>query len=224
MYNKTDLYIVFKIPSRGRPDDLFRCIDSVINNLNNTKDCRILITADYDDDSMYCNELKQKYMEYCQKGVLINMFYDDATTKVGAYNRDVEKVNFVWDIIVVLDDQTEVVLQGFDDLIRSCYKATKKFRDNQMFFIGSKQRSVITMGRAYYRRFKYFYHPEYRNTFYARKEIATVSRLLKSNNYLYADIFKNHKKMDALKILNRSYNDIDKQVYTLRKAMRWGLG
>lgn len=224
MQAKTDLYIVFKLPTRGRPASFKRAVDSLTANLINDFDYKILVSADEEDEKMYCPEMKDVLLSYGQKKVKINMFCKESKGKVDAYNRDLAQLPYWWDIIVCISDQIEFTRWGIDDLIRSCFANKDGFYGDQIVFIGDDyEKQIFAMGRDYYRRFKYIYHPEYHDTYYAKRELQSVANILGNRVDFNYKLFNKYEENDAVNIYSQSFHEYDERIFKLHKAMNFNL-
>jgi hypothetical protein len=155
--------ILFKYTTRSRRSNFLRGIDSIISNLNNKDDYHIFTSIDTDDDKMHPLpkiEGNHTYIAGLSKG------------KIDAINRDMEYINsqYDWDILINMSDDMVFVEKGFDDIIRRDF-SVEKFKEgfNQLdqyfhYNDGNQKSNVCTMhivGRDYYNRFMYIYHPDY---------------------------------------------------------------
>ena len=81
---------------------------------------------------------------------------------------------------------------------------------------------MCIMGRAYYNRFNYIYHPSY-NSLFCDNEFQEVSRLLGKEYKSDLTLFKHEhpvwsgEQYDQLMTRNESFYQVDKRVYEQRK-------
>lgn len=172
------LKILFKYPTRGRRQRFIDGMDSIINNLANTKDFQILISADKDDPEMTA-------ITDC-KYPNSTIYYGESKSKVDAINRDVEFAEPDWDIIVNMADDMRWIFYGFDDIIR------QQFADgdlDKLIHIPDQDAKnlLATMyiaGRTYYERLNYIYNPIYSSLF-CDNEAQAIAKYL--GKYYYVD-------------------------------------
>ncbi len=147
--------ILIKYTTRSRRSNFLRGIDSIINNLSNKEDYHIFTSIDTDDASMIpLPEIKGNHTYIAGK----------SQSKIHAINRDMEYINgqYEWDILINFSDDQIFITKGFDDVIRAEFY--NDFNQYLHYNDGNQKANVCTMhivGRDYYDRFNYIYHPEY---------------------------------------------------------------
>lgn len=159
--------ILFKITSRSRRGNFLRAVDSIINNVTDKDNYHLLISLDEDDDCMKplpvlnCPHTYKVYKK--QEGETI--------TKISAINRDVNEFDYDWDILVNFSDDQVFTEKGFDNIIRSNFcigeprQECNANLDQILHFPDQHQgqncMTMSIMGRDYYNRDKFIYHPEF---------------------------------------------------------------
>lgn len=154
--NHMNLKILFKYPSRGRRDRFIEGMNSILNNINNTEDFQILVSADMDDPDMNYE------IDYPNTKVV----YGSSLSKIHAVNRDIEQADD-WDIIVVMSDDMRFAFKGFDNIIRG------QFQDgnlDKLIHIPDQDAKglLATMyiaGKDFYNRFGFVYDPQFKSVF-----------------------------------------------------------
>lgn len=109
--------ILFKYPSRGRPDRFFAGMDSIYNNLNDKNNFFVLITADNDDATMNNPDVWSRILKYPNSHAI----YGQSQSKIHAINRDLD-IKGEWndyDILICMSDDMRFNIYGFDDMIRT---------------------------------------------------------------------------------------------------------
>ena len=145
--------ILFKYTTRSRRSNFLRGYDSIVNNVSNN-DYHVLISVDKDDASMFpLPELKGNYT-YC---------VGTSKNKIDAINRDLDHIGFTydWDILVNMSDDMVFTVKGFDNIIRGAFENLDQalhFPDQHQ---GENCMTMSIMGREYYNRDKFIYHPEF---------------------------------------------------------------
>jgi len=149
--------ILFKYTTRSRRSNFLRGYDSIINNVT-SQDYHVLISVDKDDASMFpLPELKGNH----------TFVVGESKNKIDAINRDVNEFNYDWDIIVNMSDDMVFIQAGFDEVIRREMLFNVSFMkyDQVLHFPDQHQgQNCMTMsilGRTYYDRDKFIYHPEF---------------------------------------------------------------
>jgi hypothetical protein len=176
--------LLIKYTSRSRPDRFFFGLDSIVNNLMRPKDHQILCTFDTDDTSMNNAEVIAKLASYHDYN--ITWVFGESTSKISAINSDIDKADSDWDILVNMSDDMEFTERGFDQFI--CYEMEKHFPDTDgvlHFPDGYTNERLITMsiiGRKYFERFGYIYHPDYKSL-WCDNEFTELAK--RNNKYAY---------------------------------------
>jgi len=145
--------ILFKYTSRSRRSNFLRGYDSILNKIANREDYHILISVDGDDQSM--SPLPVLDGNY-------TFVVGNSKNKIDAINRDINEFDYDFDILINMSDDMIFTKKGFDDIIRAEFY--NDFNQYIHFNDGNQKDNVCTMhivGRDYYNRFKYIYHPEY---------------------------------------------------------------
>lgn len=208
--------ILFNFTTRYRRDGFLRGIDSIVNNLANKEDYHILISVEnaFHDHKMHPLPVLNYNHTYC-----VNP--NAPTTKVDAINRDVNEFDYDWDILVNMSDDVVFVTHGFDDIIRSQFTNS----DQVLHFPDGNRTDLLTVsiiGRVYYNRDKYIYHPSYKSL-YCDNEVMEVARMRGCYKYVDCTIF-NHLhpaygkgRMDNQYIETESFGSEDCQTYLKRR-------
>lgn len=222
--------ILYKIPSRQRPDKLLRLLNTILN-YGHRSDYSILISLDEDDPQIekYINVVNN--FNKCFSNILV--IWGVSESKIHACNRDMEKVD-EWDICVLVSDDMIFERVGFDLIIIELMKKYFSDTDGVLHFPDTQNKSNLivmnVVGRVYYGRFNYHYHPSYKSMF-ADNEFTDVARIL--NKYVFCPykIFdqlhhlNGKAEKDELYIRNDNMNLYipDNQNYIKRKAIDFEL-
>ena len=145
--------ILFKYTSRSRRSNFLRGYDSILNKIANIEDYHVLISVDKDDQSMYPLPVLDGNHTFV---------VGNSKNKIDAINRDLNEFDYDWDILINMSDDMIFTKKGFDDIIRAEFY--NDFNQYLHFNDGNQKCNVCTMhivGRNYYDRFKYIYHPDY---------------------------------------------------------------
>ena len=145
--------ILFKYTTRSRRSNFLRGYDSILNKIANREDYHVLISVDKDDQSMYPLPVLDGNHTFV---------VGNSKNKIDAINRDLNEFDYDWDILINMSDDMIFTKKGFDDIIRAEFY--NDFNQYLHFNDGNQKCNVCTMhivGRNYYDRFKYIYHPDY---------------------------------------------------------------
>lgn len=236
MATKTNPFILYKFASRSRPEKFFNGLDNIIN-LSDKKDFAILVSADLDDTTMFNSSVRKRLQKYIDDGYVFP-FFDYSKSKIHAINRDLDKIPNIpkiknWDILVNFSDDMEFIVYGFDNIIREKFKQLyPDFDGNLHFNDGFAQDRVCAMsimGKKYFQRFNYIYHPSY-ISLWCDNEYTEVARMLRKITYFPNPIFKhNHPaniptiKPDEQLKKTESFYSADGKTYHERKLKHFNI-
>jgi hypothetical protein len=166
-------HILFKLATRSRPEKARASINNIIENCK-SDNFTILVSVDFDDDSM-------KNFSYVHSNVTI--IYGISKSKIDAINRDLDIVKD-WDILINTSDDMVFTNKGFDNIIRQDFKGNL---DQFIHYSDGNQKENIStmsiMGKEYYDRFNYIYHPDYKSL-WCDAEATEVAVLLGKYRYM----------------------------------------
>lgn len=219
--------ILFKLPSRGRPERFFRAIDSIVNNLATPYAYHISCTLDTDDEKMNGQDVVLKIQDYKN----ISIQWGVSKSKIDAVNRDMPDID--WGILVVCSDDIFFNIYGFDEMIRSEMLQHFPNGDGYLHFCEKDSQSFLNVmtvcDKRYYNRFGYVYHPEY-NSLFCDNEQTEVAKQLGRYIYVPYQIMEHlnpaYGYMERDEMFDRQQQEgwtIDQETYNRRKAKNFDL-
>jgi hypothetical protein len=219
--------ILFKVTSRSRPIKLLETLDNIISKCS-TDNYDIVLSLDQDDNT--CNTLEFKNI-LSDKYPKVKVYYGLSKSKVDAINRDMDKTS-EWDILVNVSDDQRFLVFGFDEMIRKGFKDHFPNLDGFIHYPDENAREALAtmsiMGKPYYDRFNYIYHPEY-ISLWCDNEAMQVAKIL--NKYVFINIlifdhfhpaYKKAERDDQYKYTESFYHS-DKEIYLKRKNINFEL-
>lgn len=177
--------ILYKYPTRQRPLKFLRCISSYYQ-LMNGGDYEIVLSIDSDDDLMTGPDVG-KYIERMEN---MRVCVGNSKTKIEAINADVPIAD--WDILVLISDDMIPEIKGFDDVIREDMSRLYPDTDGVLWYFDGWRRDLNTLcvlGRKYYDRFGYIYHPDYKS-FWCDMEFTEVANILGRQTFIDRTIIR----------------------------------
>jgi hypothetical protein len=175
--------ILYKLTSRSRPDRCKQTIASIVGNSRTDKEYMILLSCDIDDESMQDFE----YKDYTDGRLVI--IKGVSKNKIDAINRDVNQIDYDWDVLVNVSDDM-IIEKGFDSVVRSAFQhSLDLFLHLPDGYANERLATMSIMGREYYNRFDYIYHPSYESV-YCDNEAMDVARSLNKYLYINEHVFK----------------------------------
>ena len=155
-----DLFILYKFTTRSRPERFKEALNTILNN-SQSKHFMVLVSIDDDDESMQ-NFLKTEWSEHPN----IVFVSGISENKIHAINRDVELADEYanWDILVNMSDDMHITSPRFDNVVRDAFKdGLDHFLHLPDGYANERIPSMSIMGREYYNRFGFIYHPSYKS-------------------------------------------------------------
>lgn len=191
--------ILFKYPSRNRPDRFFASLDSLYNNIDDLNNFLVSCTLDIDDDAMNNPETVERIKKY--KNISIEWGY--STSKINAVNRSMP--DYDWDICIVHSDDMVFNIYGFDTMVRVDMMTHFPNMDGLLHYPDQDAKEwLATMyiaGRKWWEfRDKNIYHPSYKSLWCDNEEMECAQR---TGKYKYCGYQINHH-------LNPAYGHLPK--------------
>lgn len=154
------------IPSRGRPKQLVNAVARFRDAIHDHENTSILVSLDVDDPDPEPIWIDPPYLTTVV-GVSKN--------KIAAINRDIN--GFTWDVLVCASDDLSTTTIGFDNAIRRDFEGEAPDLDAVLWYQDENPRICChpCIGRAYYERDGYVFHPSYQG-FYCDDEFTIVAQ------------------------------------------------
>jgi hypothetical protein len=219
--------LLIKFPTRGRNFKFFNTLDKYYKLLSNEREVKFLITIDEDDDTMNNSTSLELLSNYHNLTYVIGK----SVSKIHAVNRDLENFSD-WDVVLLASDDMIPVTQGYDDIILSQMEKRYSDTDGILFFNDGYQQSKLNtlciLGKKYYDRFGYIYHPEYKSC-WSDNEFMEVGYLLDRQTYIPQVIIKHEHPdwgfggSDNVHRQNQINYMYDLNVYNRHKSNNFGV-
>lgn len=219
--------ILIKYATRSRPALFTRRMENIRSTLIHTP-YKVLVSMDNDDHTM-----SKSYAISVEKEFNCKVIVGTSKSKIDAINRDMD-VSGEWDILVNMSDDMEFKVIGWDAILLKDIKDT--WGDSTDFFahyndgyVKHKLPTMTIMGREYYNRFAYIYHPDYKS-FSCDAEQMYVAMMLGRYKYFNKILFMHEHptnnrtvKNDHLYARNAIYGDEDAATYFKRMKNNFDL-
>lgn len=209
-------------PTRGRPTQFVQTFNKYINTCDDRDKVEFFITVDRDD-------LTMKPVIPTLTGVA-TVIEAVSTGKIHACNRDVHKGKN-WDILILISDDMIPQVQGWDTIIRESMEEHYPNTDGVLFFPDgySALNTMCILGKKYYDRFGYIYHPDY-ISLWSDNEFMEVAEQLGKQTKFSQVLFKHEHwanntaiSKDKYYIENEKFYYQDHDTYQRRKTDNFGL-
>lgn len=152
--------LLIKLPSRERPEKLFRILYQY-QDLKRNGNTKFLITLDEDDRTMNNDQSKRILSMWGN----VTVVYGTSKNKIDACNRDLNEYTEAWDVVLLASDDMVPQVEGYDDIILNDMADFFPNLDGVLHYNdGYTKENLNTLcivGRKYYDRDKYLYHPEF---------------------------------------------------------------
>lgn len=224
--------ILLKCPSRSRPKQLLETLRHYVLMAAHPELMGIAVSCDVDDATMTGSEIQQQLFQVIDRFAWKSMYYSANSSKIEACNADIEKVDYPWDIVVLVSDDMIPEVRGYDNYIRQAATPDLDcilwFNDG---FQGNKLNTLSIFGRAMYERFGYLYHPAYKSLFCDTELTDLCKGSLKDKTVYNPTCIIRHRHpllghavaFDALYVRNQRFYGADLRTYIARKQYDYDL-
>jgi len=223
--------ILFQFPTKGRCEKLFHVLDLYYGLLGgDIKNRKFHIVIDHFDYSMNNSTTLHKLASY--ENLFVSAIPENPT-KIKACNYKISNFDSWFDIVVLISDDMIPQIKGYDNIIESEMRNNYPNTDGCLWFndgyVEDRLCTLSILGKKYYQRFGYIYHPEY-VSMWCDNELTEVGKMLNKIKYDDRVIIKHEHpawnksvEKDANYLENEPYYDIDKSVYIRRKLVNFNI-
>jgi hypothetical protein len=204
--------VLINFASRSRPLKFIKCLDNIIS-LAKSENYIILCTLDTDDETMCNEEMIEKIKSYGEKVMPV---YGQSKNKIDAINKNIYRIA-EWDILINTSDDMVFLKDGFD------LEIINDFGDDLDQFIhypdGTQRRTstLNIVGRTYYDRQNYIYHPDFCSVFCDNFE-TSKAKYLGKYKFIQKDLFVHEHPVWKKTEWDEQYKKNEsKEVYTKDK-------
>ena len=152
--------ILVKFPTRSRPQKFLSVLKGYTEKAHDNTNITYLITIDSNDLSM-TEKVKDEAMKYAPNVVFITGI---SQSKVHACNRDIHHF-LSWDVLILASDDMICQKKGWDVIVEKTMKNKFPDLDGVLYFPDgfTDLNTMCILGKEYYNRFGYIYHPAYKS-------------------------------------------------------------
>ena len=206
-------HILIKLPSRGRPEKLFRALDSIHNHISDQKYFTVSCTLDTDDAAVCNEDVVGRISEYPNTEIA----WGTSESKIHAINRSMPEE---FGIVCIGSDDIFFNAFGFDEMIRLEMRTHFPDGDGYLHFREKDSLSALNVmtviDKKYYDRFGYIYHPEYLSLF-ADNHQMDVAKIL--GRYVYID----YSIMEHRNPAYNEYNEVKDEMFRYQQEIGWSI-
>lgn len=219
--------ILLKCPTRSRPQKVFECLQRYIRLAAHPEQIGIAVSCDEDDASMRTPDALQGLLRRCEWS---RIFFSPNTSKIQACNANMNEIDYPWDIVVLVSDDMQPQIRGYDDVIRNHMQAMFPDTDGILWFNdgyqGDKLNTLSIYGRRMYERLGHLYEPAYKSLFCDTELTDRCRGDLASKCFYSPFVLIRHEHpgtgygqtMDPLYARNQTYWNQDMYTYIRRKT------
>lgn len=219
--------ILFKYPSRERPDRFFEGLDNIFSHLSDMNNFLVCCTLDEDDTAMNNPAIIERIGKY--KNTIIG--WGQSTSKIDAFNRDFPDYDF--DILIAMSDDMRFNTFGFDDIIRADMNHLFPEFDGLLHYSDQDAKEALAVlyvaGRKWFEfRGRRIYPPFYRS-FFCDNEEQDIANIYKKYHYCGVYIVDHlcpgwgRAERDAMYLRQDGDWGPDQIIYNERKARNFDL-
>ena len=194
---------LIKLASRSRPESFKRTIENVVSTFSSNPNNKALILVSLDADDKKMSKLWEQRKYALSHNIEMDIrFKTGESNKIEAINRDVNYVDFNWDVLINLSDDMVFVERNWDEFIDSKIKAIGTldcFVHISDGYVFDKLPTMSIMGREYYERFFYIYPPCYKS-YSCDAEAMFVAQMLGKWHYFSDVLFKHEHPANNLSV------------------------
>jgi len=217
--------ILLKCPSRSRPKQLLETLSKYVTMASRPDLMGVVISCDVDDTTMTNEVVQRQVFQVIDKFAWKALYYGENKTKIEACNADIEKVDYPWDLVVLVSDDMIPEIHGYDDIIRKSAPSLDCILWFNDGYQGYKLNTLSIYGREMYRRLGSMYAREYKS-FYCDTELTDLCKGVEKSKTVYNPlciIRHRHPALgyggaDSLYLRNQKYFEQDLRTYISRKV------
>ena len=227
--------LLIKFPTRARPEKVLPLLERYRSLLSGRNDVFFLITIDTDDKTMNNPTILKRINHIIHNAPKITgiVCIGNSGTKIQAVNADMTSAPQDWDVLLLASDDMVPQVQSYDAIIFEHMRSHFPDLDGCLWFNDGytmKVCTLVVMGKPYFQRFNYIYHPDYLSL-WCDNEWSEVAAMHGKIQYVDCTIIKHehfaNKKgvvADRLYQRNEKFYHQDKALYELRKKNGFWLG
>lgn len=220
--------ILIHYPTRERAGQFVKTLYLYRTMADDKANTRILVTVDANDvrkdhTGASMAEVRNSGLVWPDTGEPIEIQVHHGTGKIKAINHGMNNSG-EWDVVLLASDDMIPQVQGYDNLIREAFAGNL----DQCLWIddGRQDRicTIVCMGRVYFERFGYLYHPSYKSLWCDNEqtEVAVdAGKMTKAPCWIRNESpdWGGNQKPDAMYRRNNGWYNVDRKNFERRKAL-----
>jgi len=217
--------LLIKFPTKVRAKKFLNVLSKYVRFMED-KTNKVIVSCDLDDISMKENYVTEVINTYDN----VELQFSDNKSKIEAINHGMEDLDF--DIVLLASDDMVPMVKGYDTIIKNRMKETYPDTDGVLWFNdgykGKELNTLCILGKKYYDRFGYIYHPSY-NSVWCDNEFMDVANILGKQTYFDEVIIRHQHpdwgfgNRDMIHVTNMKNESSDRLTYNKRKLNNFDL-
>ena len=217
--------LLIKFPTKVRAKKFLNVLGKYVRFMED-KTNKVIVSCDLDDISMKENYVTEVINTYDN----VELQFSDNKSKIEAINRGMDELDF--DIVLLASDDMVPMVKGYDTIIKNRMKETYPDTDGVLWFNdgykGKELNTLCILGKKYYDRFGYIYHPSY-NSVWCDNEFMDVANILGRQTYFNEVIIRHQHpdwgfgSNDTIHMSNIKHESADRLTYDRRKQQNFSL-
>jgi hypothetical protein len=203
--------ILVKLPTRERPKQFLKALAKAIHN-QVTKDVQYLVSYDNNDITFTPELIALVNSRFPQ----VTMTGGSSTGKIHACNRDVASCGIGFDILVLLSDDMICQTRGWDGILLKEMEEHYPDTDGVLWhndgYTGNRLNTMCILGKKYYERFGYIYHPSY-ISLWSDNEFMEVAERLGKQTYFEQVLFRHQHPANTPEAFNDNLYKKNESLY-----------
>jgi hypothetical protein len=203
--------LLIQFPTRDRPKRFMKYLLRYVDYIEDKDNFHIQVSCDTTDLTV------DQIRNFIKRVNNVSLFIGENKNKIQAINSHIPDSG--WDVLLLASDDMWPEVRGYDTIIRRYMEEYFPDTDGVLHFNdgihGNMLNTLAILGKKYYDRFGYIYHPKYKSV-YADNEFDLISRRLGKCRY-FDQMIISHKrkeiKKDRLHKINHRYVYHDKLKY-----------
>lgn len=213
--------ILLKCPTRNRREQCLTNLRKWVELAERPDQLGIALSCDVDDVSM-----QDVSVEDLPPVAWRAVYRSENRTKIQACNADMNRIDWPWEIVILVSDDMVPQVRGYDDAIRRALPSSDGVVWVNDGIQGHALNTLNIFGRKRYESWGYLYHPDYKS-FFCDNEVTDWCREHPKQCQYIPEVLVRHihplngsAPMDALYEKNAPYLKEDERTYLSRKVRR----
>lgn len=215
LYTNSSSCLLIGISVQKNFDQFLKNLNQYYELLSGKNQIYFLITCS--GNNFFQGSVQEQLKKYSD----LDFSFDSTNLWVNAFNKEIDN-HQDFDFLLIADEDVVPQVKGYDDIIVQAMKKSFAGTDGVLCIsddsIDNLSNKYTVMGKKYYQRFGYVYHPHYTSSF-ARNELFDVAQIMGKLHEIQEVLFK---KVDDNQC-DDAFIAADNVTYRYRKAVNFNI-